>query len=58
MFKYIKAFNGNGNIDGRSVEEKVDDLRKMGISISVRNKNDKYEEGYILGKPDLNRMCK
>lgn len=58
MFKYIKTFNGSSSIDGRSIEEKVNDLKKIGISISVKNKNDKYEEGYILGKPDLNRMCK
>ncbi|MGE5630886.1 MAG: hypothetical protein ACM3TR_07290 [Caulobacteraceae bacterium] len=44
--------------DTRSVEEKVASLRDLGVEISVKDKNDKYENGYIMGKmkdrcPDL-----
>lgn len=53
MLKYIKPFSDDVVSDKRTIEEKVNELKQIGISISVRDKNSEYEEGYILGKPNF-----
>lgn len=48
MFKYIKKIDYPNN-DIRTVEQKINDLKKYGINVCVRDKNSKYKKGYILG---------
>ena len=41
----------NSNLEG-----KVDFLRKAGLNVSVMNKEDKYRNGYTLGKMKDSRL--
>lgn len=49
MFKYIRKIAYENN-DNRTVQQKIDELRKIGINVSVRREDEKYKEGYVLGR--------
>ena len=57
MLKYVRKITANCNYDNRSTEQKISDLRNIGINVSTRNCNDEYREGYILGKVKSKRVC-
>jgi len=54
MLKYIKRIEFS-NKDNRTTEEKVKELKKIGVNVSVRGKNDEYKEGYIFGRISVQR---
>jgi len=57
MLKYVRKITANCDYDNRTTEQKLNDLRNMGINVSIRNCNDEYREGYILGKVKSKRVC-